>query len=361
MVPETLIPAPPAMVAGPPEPAEPAELPTLPGSPSWVNLLMWLLGSLGLTGVLAVCGFILHTGSENFWGYELSRVSATDYVALFGELLYAGFSDTLQWAGEAWWHLPLVLAAVAAGVVLWVRIPDRFYHPRVLFLALGVLALANFSWTDVPSFFIRDMLMDVGTAGVQSADGMVRGRAEALRERHICARMTETAVAADADASLEVTCTERPARYRQALRNAFILNLMLGVVNLLALVAGAMWLVGGGGREFNRTREGRTWRLVLVAAAALLLVDVATVPYHYAKTARPTEVHKVVVRVAGEGPAESINGFLLSDGPDRLVLYNEESWDVWTLPQGNVAMIVLRDPADVLSFHIGTRTRGGSE
>ena len=361
MAPETRIPAPPAIVAGPPEipdaaPDE-AQLPAHLGSPSWANLLMWLLGSLGLTGVLAVCGFILHTGSENFWGYDLSRVSATDYVTLFGELLYAGFSDTLQWAGEAWWHLPLVLALAAAAVVLWVRIPDRFTQPRLLFVSLGVLALANFSWTDVPTFFIRDMLMDVGLAGVQSADGMVRGRAEALRERHICSRLSDTAVSENTDARLGVSCTETPHRYRQALRNAFILNLMLGVVNLLALVAGAMWVVGGGGREFNRTREGRTWRLVLVAASALLLMDVATVPFHYAKTARPTDVHAARVHVSGDESVRLIEGFLLSDGADRLVVYNRKTKDVWTLPQERVAMIALRDPVDVLSFHIRSRIK----
>jgi hypothetical protein len=339
-----------------PEPLPPAAPAPDRGGPTWMSLLMWLLGSLGLTGALVTCGFILNTGSEDFWGYHLSRdLAPADYVTLFGELVSAGFSGTLQWAGESWWHLPLALGAGAACVVLLVRLPDRHYSPRMLFLGLGVLALANVAWTDVPSFFVRDMLIDLGSSGAQSADGMVGDRAAALRERHVCSRLTETQVTANADAGLEVTCTARPARYRQALRNAFILNLMLGLVNLLALAAGAMWLLSGGGRELARTRAGRTWRLVLASASAVLLMDVVNVPYHYAKTVRSTQVQKAVLVVSDNDSIPTVDGFVLSDGKDRMVLYNEDSWDIWILPQNAVKTAILRDPEDVLRYHIQHR------
>lgn len=356
---ESVIHAPPRVVSAP-EPAPPAESPAERGGPTWTSLLMWLLGSLGLTGVLVTCGFILNTGSEDFWGYHLSRdLTPSNYVTLFGELVSTGFSGTLQWAGESWWHLPLALGLGAGAVVLLVRLPDRCYSPRMVFLGLGVLALANFAWTDVPTFFVRDMLIDLGSAGAQSADGLVGDRAAALRERHVCSRLTETDVTADADARLDVTCTARPARYGQALRNAFILNLMLGLVNLLALAAGAMWLLGGGGRELARTRAGRTWRLVLASASAVLLMDVMNVPYQYAKTARSTQVQKAVLVVSDIDSIPTVDGFMLSDGKDRVVLYNEAFNEIWLVPQSGVKTTILRDPEDVLRYHIQHRLKDG--
>jgi hypothetical protein len=342
---------PPVLIAAPPAPV-PAER-----GPTWMNLLMWLLGSVGLTGLLAVCGFVLNTGSEDFWGYHLGRdASVADYVALFGELVFAAFTAVLQWAGESWWHLPLVIAVLAGAVVALVRIPDRWYHPRVLFLAMGTFALVNFAWTDVPTFFVRDMLMDVGLSSAGAADGITRARADALRERHICSRLSRDNIRHNEDEALNATCTARPERYAQALRNGFILNVMLALLNLLALAAGAMWVLGGGGREYNRTRRGRVWRLALVASAAVMAMDLANVPYHYAKTARRTEVHKVTVQMDVEGDALATRrGFLLSDGDGRLVMYDEEERQIWALPQDRVVSTVLGDPYDVLADHIQSR------
>jgi hypothetical protein len=347
----------PAAPATPPVliPAPPAPVPAERSGPTWMSLLMWLLGSVGLTGLLAVCGFVLNTASEDFWGYHLGRdASAADYVALFGELVFAAFTAVLQWSGERWWHLPLVLVLLGAAVVALLRVPDRWYHPRVLFLALGVAALVNFAWTDVPTFFVRDMLMDVGLSSTGAADGMTRTRAEALRERHICSRLSEGNIRRNEDAVLDVACSAArpPARYAQALRNGFILNVMLALVNLLALVAGAMWVLGGGGREYNRTRRGRAWRLALVTSAGVMVMDLFNVPYHYAKTARRTEVHRVTVQVDVEGDALATRrGFLLADGDSRLVMYDEERL-IWALPQDRVVSTVLGDPYDVLRDHV---------
>lgn len=338
-------------------PAPPAPVPAERNGPTWMSLLMWLLGSVGLTGLLAVCGFVLNTASEDFWGYHLGRDAAVaDYVALFGELVFAAFTAVLQWSGERWWHLPLVLVLLAGAVAALVRIPDRWYHPRFLFVALGLAALVNFTWTDVPTFFVRDMLMDVGLSSTGAADGMTRTRAEALRERHICSRLAEDNIQSDEDDQhLGASCAANrpPERYAQALRNGFILNVMLALVNLLALAAGAMWLLGGGGREYNRTRRGRAWRLALVTAAGVMVMDLANVPYHYAKTARPTEVHEVTVRFDVEADTLATRrGFLLSDGDGRLVMYDKIERKIWALPQDRVVSTVLGNPYDVLADHI---------
>jgi hypothetical protein len=217
-----------------------------------------------------------------------------------------------------------------------------------------VAALVNFAWTDVPTFFVRDMLMDVGLSSTGAADGMTRARAEALRERHICSRLSEGNIRRNEDAVLDVACSAArpPARYAQALRNGFILNVMLALVNLLALVAGGMWVLGGGGREYNRTRRGRAWRLALVTSAGVMVMDLFNVPYHYAKTARRTEVHRVTVQVDVEGDALATRrGFLLADGDSRLVMYDEERL-IWALPQDRVVSTVLGDPYDVLRDHV---------
>ncbi|HEX6746223.1 MAG TPA: hypothetical protein VF092_02830 [Longimicrobium sp.] len=306
----------------------------------------WLLGSAGLTGILLTLGFVLRKSSEDFLGYRLGgSEGAQNLVGLAGEFLYAILSVTLQWIGAATWHGVATLAIVAAVILLSWKFPQRLRRPRTLLVALASITLLQFFLLDVPTFFVSDMLVNLGANSVLAAGMPIQRIAEDNRTSNLCSRMSglpaPPEIADRIEEDMQVRCTKRSARYADRLRALFVLNSVFTVAGVVAALGIMLWL-----NAQNSSLTG-VWRGIAIGTVVLLAVDFATGPYQYAKTARSIRVQRVRVEIARGDSAEWVSGLLLGEGA-QLSMYVQKDHRIWVIPDDRVRMIQINGSGDVL-------------
>jgi hypothetical protein len=405
----------------------------------------WLVTSAGLAGIFTVLGFLVDAANQDLLGYRIPGAgSIARYPLLAGQFMVDSLTFFFSWIGS---HLPIATAVLLTilGVkyfftkldltkkrTISIRALARMMpsslqerldvafelkqvlpHPKTRSFLVGTGLLAVLVMLDFPTLAVKDMLVTTVDAGANIRTSTFVGNSSYdLWRDHVCSRIrgrTQSAVLAERG----VQCRS-PAAHTLHLRGFYLLNFFLTVVGLTTLLGLVRKQLAYKeiGLPANRVIE-YVWPLLAPLIMVVAVLDVAGLPYAYAKTVRSTVVNTAVVdlsiqEVGAEEPSSApaappsapvtpvappaapaapvarsaasavpptspvaspgvpaaatgaptappgiqVMGFLLEEGGDELILFNADKDEIWMVQRSSVTILRILQKSDVLQSHI---------
>jgi len=351
------------------------------GTPPLATMLRWLAATAGLSGLLATAGYIVHFAQEDLLGISLDTRSSAAAFALDGARFFADLGVFFLRAVPDLIVALLVVALLALiGSVLkrwWTRrnghrLPVKHFpawiYPTLLLLAV----IGELAWHDLPAMYIQDVLFKPVEVGPnmelsRRLPVWIQNRTVALRNSIVCSRVPEFS-----------GCAGDITEHERFLERWFSFNL---VFTVFLLILGLRALAPPISTKSQAPGLPILTPLGLLLSLALFL-GLFGIPFVYAKTIKPLRfldaeiifkksggAEKLEKPTANEGapeqpstaPAEVkpedekklslIHWYILSEGEDRLVLYNQDEMQIWSIPKEDLKVIQIVGEGDVLETH----------
>lgn len=367
----------------------------------------WVFTSVGVVGIFASVGFLVDTSGQDFLGYRLQGAgSLLRYLAFFGEFAIDSVSAIVAWIGN---HLVLssIIAMFSAAIRFFTVKYDfahKLPHPKIRVILVGMALLALIIGWDFPVLGVKDMLITTPSFGSSIPTGTFVGqRTYSLWTHHICSRVSATSY--DQLKKEGVICHVPRKKYIEDLRDYYLFD--VGCTVLLTAILAALF-----NKLSKKTPVVETstqlieyvWPLVAPIMVIIALLGLAALPYVYARTAQSTYANETLVDISDvivtpdtastqkgdtataprsdtasarrpdAGTAErlatpaaniapdttraavtgrlQLDGYLLDQSSDELVLFNSEKDEIWVVPRTGVSVLRVHQKYDVIYAHL---------
>ena len=365
----------------------------------------FLLTSAGVAGILVGTGYLADVASQDLLGYQFTDGGSSGrYLGLAGQFIVDSFEVLFTWVMSN----PGLTAVVVAAIGVWVlisttlelsrgrvlplgpfmrivpvrgasqrerrvlRVGDILPHTRTRIVVLGMTLCAILVFLDFPPLRVNDMLVTTTHNGENISESTwVGSLSHRLFTDHVCSRVSEKQYP---KLPSSIRCGSARAEHFRDLRGFYLLNFASTLLGIAALASLFRKHFQQGSIATPASRPiTYLWRFLGPAVVVVAVLDVAALPYTYAKTVRSTLVNHVVADLdmaagddgavpspvpppdsgaASVAPKRTVTGFLLDRSSDEIVLFDAENDEILVVPRSSVSLLHVGQKYDVLTKHL---------